>query len=1522
MRRLFRLSLFVALLGAMALSVSNAQKPQATVSGRVGQDEVRIFVKDSVYIIDRQYTIAGTLIIEPGTEVHFYPNGRIIDSVGGRIIADGMANAWYNQNPYRANGTRINPIAPNSGFSGYADLDYFTYTGYYDEDGDGNDELQRAVYVDTERDLTVHENKYNYVFNVMLDKENRSVHNLRYDGGEGMPNPEYAEIISFEEAIMFYAARLNIDPDLDNRININPWRRLNDRDVNVEPEQIKFIGQPFNVSREWGHIIVLPGARAAFFRHCSFDGFRKDTTVDRIPLYADAPAGTDLNMLNTAMRHYTNGSGGAISTFSSRTWLIDVEFTNNMARYRGGALQILQAPQVFPKPYPVEEIGFYHPDKNPNITDMFGHYSNSHHHQFDGVPRIDLLDEAWDEPMTDEMRQAYDDARIAVYLGRMRNMTFEGNSVDLSNVKSKMMNGVPFVYHDYDEPAHFPQEYGNWAMGGAIFIEGSPAAEDSKIEVGFGVNHSINVYTDREDLDAGTIYFPEEDTFVANGNSANNYQGSMNSYGARGGAIYVGKYTSLIVSGEFTSNETYAKFLQNPENGSNSGYYSMGGAIFTENTFGRLQVRGGPERDLFDNNTIFRNNTAGAGGAIFVDGNTDPHPSPLIGGSDHTANTRDYGYGILFENNYASSFGGALFTKRNFSIHGAGGVIDNALLGYGGFYPVKFYNNAAGFAGGAVHVSIPNAIPPLPAFQREIQLVRAEFVGNVVGENVLDISIPDIRGGGAFYTLNGDLNVVKGVEFRANKVYNGNGGAVAMIHPQTSSKRYFLSDLDYVHFNWETRVADGFYSVNGPFIFDDEYEFPADQRMLTRFLDNEIELDPEVLEAQSGTGTTQIGQGTVGQSAQLLATTWLDQNTGFAVGLNGTIIRLTNGGVNWEYMNWNFQYRLNDIYFPTYNVGIIVGDRGIVLRTTNNGQSWYEVRPPVETLSLNAVHFVGSTIGYAVGDNGRVLKTIDAGETWFDPVVQSATISDLYGIYFMDSNFGFAVGERGTVIYTFNGGENWEVMNVNTFADLNDIYFTDMMNGYIVGDFGVILHTADGGGAWSEKEVVMNESFNSVHFTDVAEGYAVGDFGVIYKLTLDNGDLNVEPLASNTSYSLSDVFFPGNSTGFAVGDYGMMIGTNDGGETWFDVIPADLSVVDVVRYHPEIRLPENGIGLGGAIYILDSVTTNRIGRMDTVAFNRVRIQNNKSYTGAAIYSDNYDLKLLFDRSLITGNEAYSEIGLEQNVIEGPAVKEQGSDDITVNPASSDLAGAIIYGEIQGPLPSFMYSEAANSIYNNHARFLIRLPDAPNTKGVLAGTTGIGFGGTDTLRGNYWGRTEADVNLRIENFQGYQGGIQPTFFVDVDNERHLDYVFFEYDAQADAPNLQGPFENFGTKQSFDDFMRPYEQIIGFSYQPIPLTNGDDQNTVGDGSIPDKVMMSGWCYDIYDKHTDIKTADFANRRLSPIEDFAVGIPPMVRRFEDETQPSFGKYVKRWVRDPLQATDGIYRRSPEGMDCKRRW
>jgi predicted outer membrane repeat protein len=1185
MQRLIRLSILVVLLGMFTMAESFSQSV-VQVSGSIAPGKVRIFSKDSLYVVNKDYIVGGTLIIEPGTTVHFHPDGRIIDSTGGRIIADGFAKATYVQNP---NG--VNPVTAYEPL-GYASFDYF-FLGAVNQYND-NSGSARTIRVETPKDPTVHADKFNHIFHVLLDKSTRQVVDLvdpslgifakeRNSTSGGNANQV---VISFEQAMMFYNARLFRDPEnYDPNLKTLPWRRIGGsgvNNVNITPAKIKFVGQAVNnFSREWGHIIVLPGARAAFFRNVSFENIRKDTTVDRTAIYNTAVLGSQWTAVNNKLKQLTNGAGGALTTFSSRTWLIDVEFKGNMARLRGGALNILQAPTEYAFTLPAGNTVVNYPaNKNPNLTNKDGSISSINANT--SIPRIDNIDESLNlvEPFGSNnatYRQSLDDGRLAVFLGRMRNMTFQDNYVQLANIKKEDINGTQRVYDVTTEAATYPYgTYGNHAYGGAIYVAGDSRVKERNIEIGFGVNQSIMIGNTE-------VFFPTLDKFYSIRNEARNYQQSRDGDGARGGAVYVGPYTSLIVAGEYTNNKTYAKYFDDAQYfGEVAAGYSTGGAIFIENSIGRLQVRGGPEREGI-NETYFTGNRAAAGGAIFVDGNTNPMESPVIGGSDTKIATRDYGFDIKFENNVASTLGGAILTKRNMSVNGSGGVEANAILGYDGKYPVRFWNNSAGFAGGAIDLRIPSSIPILLHKHRVINVIRAEFVNNVVGADITGENLKRIRGGGAIYSLNGDLNVMKAVDFLGNVVYNGNGGAVSFVNIQDiKSKRYWVSDLDKLTTNVDGMPI-SYTPVNDPFTGKDQ-TYPADVRMLTRFIDNSIIItDNDFAATQMGNGTTQKG------------------------------------------------------------------------------------------------------------------------------------------------------------MYT--------------------------------------------------------------------------------------------------------------------------------------------------RYNQDSKLPENGIGLGGAVYILDSVIASRVGRIDSITFNRVRIQNNSSYSGAAIYSDNYDLKLVLNRSLVTGNIANSEIGATQNAITGAYIKATN-----FNPASNDLAGAILYGEVQGPLPSTQSSEAANSIYNNTSRFLIRLPDAPDTKGILAGTTGIGFGGTDTLRGNYWGHTEANVEFYIPHIQNNPNfAAFSTFFVGTDGNNWLPFVYPELINNNPAdPRKKGPVES---KERGD-----------ITYKPIILANTAGDDTKPDVlSIPEHLVFSGHVYDLYDKGTDIKTADYSKRRMSPIEDFAVGIPPVLRRFNTVNQPSNGRYIKRWLRDP---------------------
>ncbi|MDW7996767.1 MAG: hypothetical protein RMJ46_03690, partial [Bacteroidota bacterium] len=629
------------------VSSSLAQMPVIEVSGRLGPGEVRIFLKDTLYRISGTYMIAGTLIIEPGAIVEFLPNGRLIDSVGGRIIADGYVSATYDQFPGGCN--PVNPFNP-CGFTGYADLNYF----------------QAAAQSTIVGDPTIDPSKYGEMFLVNLGAQPQL---------QNLPPGK---------AIMYAAARLHF-AGLDPNINQTSWRRAGGGNVNVTQGQIIFRGRPVNnFSREWGHIIILPGARAAFFRNVVFENFRKDTTVDRFPIYQ--PNTGAIAALNAQLIQQTNGSGGVITSFSSRTWLLLCEFRNNMARYRGGALQLLQAPVgtgVYPTP-DISGLPFYGAI-NPYLTENATAVPIAQ-----SVRAIDQIYSSNPEPLTNSNRQAYDDARLAVLLGRVRYLTFTGNRVLLSSVALRQIApGVWAIVDDLDNPAPLEtQSWRNQAYGGAVYIAGR-----TPLEIGLGMN----------DYQAPNVY----DYVFCDGNSAINLQNNPNTGGARGGAIYMGGATSLTLRGRFVSNQASVPFFTDPNQ---VGALAQGGAVYMATDAGRLQVRGRQGGEARQE-TYFVSNQAGRGGAICVAaGSADTRLSPVIGGSDAMVDTRNYGYNLKFRNNRAADHGGAIFSGKNLTIYGAGGTVGPLTL-YGGNYPVEFDNNTAGFSGGAVSIQLPSGLP-------------------------------------------------------------------------------------------------------------------------------------------------------------------------------------------------------------------------------------------------------------------------------------------------------------------------------------------------------------------------------------------------------------------------------------------------------------------------------------------------------------------------------------------------------------------------------------------------------------------------------------------------------------------------------------------------------------------------------------------------------------------------------------------------------------------------------------------
>jgi photosystem II stability/assembly factor-like uncharacterized protein len=161
-----------------------------------------------------------------------------------------------------------------------------------------------------------------------------------------------------------------------------------------------------------------------------------------------------------------------------------------------------------------------------------------------------------------------------------------------------------------------------------------------------------------------------------------------------------------------------------------------------------------------------------------------------------------------------------------------------------------------------------------------------------------------------------------------------------------------------------------------------------------------------------------------------------------------------------------------------------------------------------------------------------------------------------------------AVGSFGAIYHTTDGGRSWETRESGTKNPLFDVDFADGRTGWIVGKSATILHTADGGRTWKPQKgpVAGDKHLFNVDVIDARTAWAVGDWGAI-AMTRDAGatwvDRSLGTVTVKTEQApgretatitddviLYDVSFPDAQHGFIGGEFGTVLATSDGGETW------------------------------------------------------------------------------------------------------------------------------------------------------------------------------------------------------------------------------------------------------------------------------------------------------------------------------------------------------------------------------------
>ncbi|MCW3071605.1 MAG: hypothetical protein JWO44_1495 [Bacteroidetes bacterium] len=284
------------------------------------------------------------------------------------------------------------------------------------------------------------------------------------------------------------------------------------------------------------------------------------------------------------------------------------------------------------------------------------------------------------------------------------------------------------------------------------------------------------------------------------------------------------------------------------------------------------------------------------------------------------------------------------------------------------------------------------------------------------------------------------------------------------------------------------------------------------------------------MHAQTSTWTAQAS----GTSNILLGVSAPSEDTCYACGTNGTILRTVNGGISWSAQSTGTTENIAIINFINNNKGFAVGDNGTVLKTTNAGLTWTSLS--VTTSTLRFVYFYDNSLGFIAGVNGLIKRTSDGGATW--TTSSTGTTQQLNSIYFTSATTGYASGFGGTILKTTDGGLNWTLLTSGTTTPLGIIQFTAPMNGIVIGDSDLIRQSSNAGVSWS---ATSNPSSGNVltgmDFFNSLEGFIVGgnigaNTGIIMK---SNNGGNTWTSYTPGSSRLTRVDFVNANTAYAVG---------------------------------------------------------------------------------------------------------------------------------------------------------------------------------------------------------------------------------------------------------------------------------------------------------------------------------------------------------------------------------------------------
>jgi photosystem II stability/assembly factor-like uncharacterized protein len=298
--------------------------------------------------------------------------------------------------------------------------------------------------------------------------------------------------------------------------------------------------------------------------------------------------------------------------------------------------------------------------------------------------------------------------------------------------------------------------------------------------------------------------------------------------------------------------------------------------------------------------------------------------------------------------------------------------------------------------------------------------------------------------------------------------------------------------------------------------------------------------------------------------AALRAVQFVDTNEGWAVGDEGVVWHTIDAGRNWERQPTATRASLRSLHFLNPYTGWIAGREelpngggsvGVLLFTQDGGLRWRRVL--ANTLpGLNVVRFVDAKVGYLAGDGSDqypsgVFVTTDSGRSW-QPVSGPRCTSWLSGEF--NSDGGALAGAWNRLGHV--GKDRVGLADVDQLGgrNLHGVLLREK-RGIAVGQGGLVLRSDGSNGAsWGFVELGLTSDvqadwdFHAIHGAG-KHIWVVGKPGSVVLHSEDAGD-HWRVVPTGQPLPLNGVWFHDELHGWAVGELGSVLATEDGGKTW------------------------------------------------------------------------------------------------------------------------------------------------------------------------------------------------------------------------------------------------------------------------------------------------------------------------------------------------------------------------------------